>query len=150
MRVLLQRVSEARVEVNAQTCGAIGSGLLLLAGFTDTDTAQDLDWMTRKICNLRVFSDAQGIMNLSVRDAGSNILVVSQFTLFGDCAKGNRPSWSGAAKSEISQPLFNSFVAKLTSVFGKPIPTGIFGADMQIHLINDGPVTLLLDSQKAA
>lgn len=150
MRVLLQRVSEARVEVNAQTCGAIRSGLLLLAGFTDTDTERDLDWMARKICNLRVFADEQGIMNLSVHDAGGQILVVSQFTLFGDCTKGNRPSWSGAAKSEISQPLFNTFVVKLTAVLGKHIPTGIFGADMQIHLINDGPITLLLDSQKSA
>lgn len=150
MRVLLQRVSEARVEVNAQTCGAIQSGLLILAGFTDTDSAKDLDWMARKICNLRIFEDAANIMNLSLRDTGGEILLVSQFTLFGDCTKGNRPSWSGAAKGDISEPLFNAFQAKLTALLEKPIPTGIFGADMRIHLINEGPVTLMLDSCKVA
>ncbi|MDR3413696.1 MAG: D-aminoacyl-tRNA deacylase [Formivibrio sp.] len=150
MRVLLQRVKEARVEVDKQTTGAIGPGLLLLVGFEDADTPHDLDWMAGKVCNLRIFADSEGKMNQSVREAGGEILAVSQFTLFGEYAKGNRPSWGRAAKSPISQPLFDAFVTKLATLLYHPIPTGIFGAEMQVHLINDGPVTLMLDSRKVA
>ncbi len=148
MRVLLQRVSGTRVEVNKQISGAIGPGLLLLVGFENADTPHDLEWMANKVCNLRVFADENDVMNRSVRDADGEILAVSQFTLFGEYAKGNRPSWSQAAKSEISQPLFDAFVAQLATLLNKPVPTGIFGADMQVHLVNDGPVTLMLDSRK--
>lgn len=150
MRVLLQRVSEARVEVNNKITGSIGAGLLLLAGFERADTAKDLGWMASKVCKLRVFADETGVMNRSVQDAGGEILVVSQFTLFGEYAKGNRPSWGRAAPGDISQPLFDDFIALLTLITGKTVPTGIFGADMQIHLVNDGPVTLLLDSKQLA
>lgn len=149
MRVLLQRVSKARVEVNHTVTGAIGPGLLLLVGFENADTPADLDWMAGKLSRLRIFSDENDVMNLSLLDHGGDVLAVSQFTLFGDCAKGNRPSWSDAAKGEISQPLFDEFVARLALILNKPIPTGIFGADMQVHLVNDGPVTLMLDSRKA-
>ncbi len=150
MRVLLQRVSEARVEVDARVVGAIGPGLLLLAGFENADNEKDLDWMAGKISRLRVFPDEQGVMNRSVRDCGGQVLAVSQFTLFGDCTSGNRPSWSRAAHGEISQPLFDAFVAALSAQLGQPVPTGVFGADMKVHLVNDGPVTLLLDSRQAA
>lgn len=146
MRVLLQRVSEARVEVENQITGAIGHGLLLLVGFEDADTGQDLEWMANKLVNLRIFPDENGVMNRSVQDCSGNILAVSQFTLYGSCTKGKRPSWARAAKGEISQPLFDHFVSILTEKMGKPVPTGVFGADMQVHLINDGPVTLQLDS----
>ncbi len=148
MRVLLQRVSEAQVEVDSAIVGAIGSGLLLLAAFEDVDSAADLDWMAAKIIKLRIFSDNQGIMNLSILDHGGDILAISQFTLFGDCAKGNRPSWSRAAKGDISRPLFDLFIAKLSALLQKPIETGIFGAEMRVQLVNDGPVTLMLDSRK--
>lgn len=150
MRVLLQRVSEARVEVAGKVCGAIGPGLLLLVGIEDADTEQDLEWMANKLIKLRIFDDEKGVMNLSVRDCNADLLAVSQFTLFGSCVKGNRPSWSRAAKGEISQPLFDAFVARLNALSGKPVPTGIFGADMQVHLVNNGPVTLLLDSRELA
>lgn len=150
MRVLLQRVSEARVEVDNRITGSIGAGLLLLVGFERADTAKDLGWMASKVCKLRVFADENGVMNRSVGDAGGEILAVSQFTLFGEYAKGNRPSWGRAAPGDISQPLFDAFIAELASITGKAVPTGIFGADMQVHLVNDGPVTLLLDSQQLA
>lgn len=149
MRVMLQRVSEARVDVEKRTTGAIGPGLLLLVGFENADTPRDLEWMASKVCNLRLFADENGVMNRSVRDTDGEILAVSQFTLFGEYTKGNRPSWSRAARGDISQPLFDAFVAQLAAITGKPVPTGVFGADMQVHLINDGPVTLLLDSFKA-
>lgn len=147
MRVLLQRVIEARVEVEEQITGAIGRGLLLLVGIENTDTSQDIEWMAGKLTRLRIFPDENGIMNRSVQDCEGDVLAVSQFTLYADCSKGNRPSWGRAAKGDISQPLFEAFVETLTATLGKPVPTGIFGADMQVHLINDGPVTLMLDSR---
>lgn len=147
MRVLLQRVTEARVEVDASVCAHIGPGLLLLVGLEASDSEQDLEWMTNKLALLRIFNDEKGVMNRSVLDCGGEILAVSQFTLFGSCAKGNRPSWSRAARGEISQPLFERFVEKLSTRLGKAVPSGIFGADMHVHLINDGPVTLMIDSR---
>jgi D-tyrosyl-tRNA(Tyr) deacylase len=148
MRVVVQRVREASVTVDGRICGKIGPGLLVLAGFEAEDSAADLDWMAGKLLRLRLFSDEQGIMNRSVQDIGGDILAVSQFTLFASVRKGNRPSWSRAARGEISQPLFDDFVARLQAGLGRPVPTGVFGADMQVALINDGPVTLTLDSRQ--
>ncbi|MEY2633326.1 MAG: hypothetical protein RIR00_1980, partial [Pseudomonadota bacterium] len=118
-----------------------------LAGFEEADQAADLDWMAGKLTRMRLFPDAQGVMNLSVAERGGEILAVSQFTLFASTRKGNRPSWSRAARPEIAEPLFKQFADKLSALLGKPVPTGIFGADMQISLLNDGPVTLHLDSR---
>ena len=147
MRVLLQRVGQASVEVDRQVVGEIGRGLLLLVGVEPEDSAADIDWLVRKIVNLRVFSDAEGRMNRSVLEDGGEVLAVSQFTLFASCRKGNRPSWSRAARSDISQPLFDAFVIRLAKLIDKKVSTGVFGANMQVHLVNDGPVTLTLDSR---
>jgi D-tyrosyl-tRNA(Tyr) deacylase len=147
MRVLIQRVRQASVAVDGEICGQISAGLLLLVGIENSDTEADLNWIAKKICNLRIFEDEAGVMNRSVLDCQGEMLAVSQFTLFGSYNKGNRPSWGRAAKGEISQPLFDAFVAKLAELSSKPIPTGIFGADMQVALINDGPITLMLDSK---
>lgn len=147
MRVVVQRVRAAAVSVDGQIVGEIGAGLLLLAGFEDADQASDLDWMVQKLTRLRIFADADDVMNRSVVDAGGDILAVSQFTLYASTRKGKRPSWSRAARGEISQPLFERFTALLTQALGRPVPTGVFGADMQVSLINDGPVTLTLDSR---
>jgi len=148
MRVVIQRVRQASVAVDGQISGKIGPGLLVLAGFEALDTEADLDWMASKIVKMRLFSDEQGVMNRSVGEAGGEILAVSQFTLYAAVKKGNRPSWSRAARGEISQPLFEQFVARLSAELGKPVPTGVFGADMQVALINDGPVTVTVDSRQ--
>lgn len=147
MRVLVQRVGYARVAVAGQVVGQIGQGLLVLAGIEADDGETDLDWMSSKLVKLRIFADPEGVMNRSVQDIGGQILAVSQFTLFASTRKGNRPSWGRAAPGAISQPLFESFVRKLSLALGKPVPTGVFGADMQVTLENDGPVTLSLDSR---
>ena len=147
MRVVVQRVRAASVAVDGDIVGKIGPGLLVLAGFEEADTEADLDWMAGKIIRLRLFADENGVMNRSVLDAGGEILAVSQFTLYASVKKGNRPSWSRAARGEVSQPLFERFVAKLSVELGKAVPTGVFGADMQVSLINDGPVTLCIDSK---
>lgn len=147
MRVVLQRVKAADVTVDREITGKIGPGLLVLAGFEASDGEADLDWMAGKIVRLRLFSDVNGVMNCSVQEVGGEILAVSQFTLYASVKKGNRPSWSRAAPGEVSQPLFARFVEKLAVALGKPVPTGVFGADMQISLINDGPVTLTIDSR---
>lgn len=147
MRVVVQRVNEASVAVDGRTVGRIGAGLLVLAGFEAADGEADLVWMAGKIVRMRIFADADGVMNRSVQEAGGEILAVSQFTLFASVKKGNRPSWSRAAPGEVSQPLFERFVEKLSGELGKPVPTGAFGADMQVSLINDGPVTISLDSR---
>lgn len=149
MRVVVQRVSEAAVRVDGAVVGLIGRGLLILAGFEEVDQQADLDWMAQKLVRLRIFPDAQGVMNLSVAEAGGEILVVSQFTLYASTRKGNRPSWSRAARGEISQPLFDRFVAALAQALGKPVSTGAFGTDMQISLVNDGPVTIAIDSRSS-
>lgn len=147
MRVLLQRVEQARVEVEERVVGAIGAGLLLLVGIEGDDNATDIDWLVRKLVGLRIFEDGTGKMNRSLSDIDGQALAVSQFTLFASCRKGARPSWSRAAPPEVSLPLFNEFVARLTVELGKPVPTGVFGAEMKVSLVNDGPVTMLLDSR---
>lgn len=147
MRVLIQRVKEASVTVEGQVSGRIAAGLLVLAGFEEADEERDLDWMAGKIVRLRLFADAEGVMNRSVQEAGGEILAVSQFTLYASVKKGNRPSWSRAARGDVSGPLFQRFVDKLSAALGKPVPTGVFGADMQVGLVNDGPVTLSIDSR---
>jgi len=147
MRVVIQRVKEASVTVNRKICGKIESGLLVLAGFEESDAEADLDWMAGKIVRLRLFADVDGVMNRSVVEAGGEILAVSQFTLYASVKKGNRPSWSRAARGDVSQPLFKAFVARLSAALGKPVATGIFGADMQVSLVNDGPVRLTIDSK---
>lgn len=147
MRVVVQRVLEAAVAVDGRVSGKIGPGLLVLAGFEADDGVADLDWMAGKLVRLRLFGDADGVMNRSVLEAGGDILTVSQFTLYASVRKGNRPSWSRAARGEVSQPLFEHFVEKLAAELGKPVPTGVFGADMKVSLVNDGPVTLTIDSR---
>lgn len=147
MRAVVQRVGAARVEVGGQVVGAIGAGLLVLAGFAEDDGDADLAWLSSKICRLRIFDDANGVMNRSVVDCHAQILAVSQFTLFASTRKGSRPSWGRAARPQIAQPLFDRFVARLAADLGRPVPTGVFGADMQVHLINDGPVTITLDTR---
>ncbi len=148
MRALIQRVREARVEVAGRVTGAIGPGLLVLAGVAADDTDDDRDWLARKIVALRIFGDAAGVMNRSVLDAGGAILAVSQFTLFASTRKGARPSWSGAAPPELARPRFDDFVAALARELGQPVPTGEFGADMAVSLVNDGPVTIWLDTRQ--
>ena len=147
MRAVLQRVSQASVSIAGQTRAAIQHGLLVLLAVEDTDTAEDIAWLSGKIVRLRVFNDEQGVMNKSVQETGGGILVVSQFTLFASTHKGNRPSYSRAARPETAVPLYEAFVRQLTGDFGRPVQTGEFGADMQVNLTNDGPVTNLIDSK---
>jgi len=146
MRVVVQRVSSASVAVDGEVVGAIGPGLLVLAGFEESDGEDDLAWVSGKLSRLRIFPDEAGVMNRSVVDVGGEVLAVSQFTLFASVRKGNRPSWSRAAAPDISRPLFDRFVRQLEAELGRPVPTGIFGADMKVQLVNDGPVTLCIDS----
>jgi len=148
MRVLIQRVREASVTVAGAPVAAIGPGLLVLAGMAADDTDDDRDWLARKIVALRIFNDDAGVMNRSVAQADGALLAVSQFTLYASTRKGNRPSWSAAAAPEIAQPSFDAFVAALERELGKPVPTGMFGADMRVALVNDGPVTIFLDSRR--
>ena len=147
MRVLVQRVKAAQVDVDGETVAAIAHGLLLLVGVETEDGEEDLRWLSGKLTRLRIFDDENGVMNRNVIDAGGEILAVSQFTLFASVKKGNRPSWHRAAPPEISRPLFERFVRQLEADFGRKVPTGIFGAEMQVHLVNDGPVTLFIDSR---
>ena len=148
MRALIQRVREASVTVAGERVAAIGPGLLVLAGMAADDTDDEGDWLARKIVALRIFGDDAGVMNRSVVDAGGALLAVSQFTLYASTRKGNRPSWSGAAPPGIARPRFEGFVAALGRELGQPVPTGRFGADMQVALVNDGPVTVFLDSRR--
>jgi D-tyrosyl-tRNA(Tyr) deacylase len=147
MRALVQRVSEASVTIDGRVTGAIGRGLLVLAGIAADDTMDDRDWLVRKIVQLRIFDDDAGVMNRSVQDAGGEILAVSQFTLYASTRKGNRPSYSAAAPPDVAQPAFDAFVTALAHALGRPVPTGVFGAHMQVRLVNDGPVTIGLDSR---
>ena len=147
MRVVIQRVTEASVAVDQEITGKIGPGLLVLAGFEESDAEADLDWMAGKIVRMRLFADDAGVMNRNVREVGGEILAVSQFTLFASVKKGNRPSWSRAARGDVSQPLFQDFVARLARELCRPVATGTFGADMQVSLVNDGPVTVSIDSK---
>lgn len=147
MRIVVQRVTEAAVRVNQQITGQIETGLLVLAGFEEADTEEDIIWITGKIVNLRIFNDEQGVMNKSCLEVGGDILVVSQFTLHASTKKGNRPSYIRAAKPDIAIPLYESFISALSAAIGKPVATGVFGADMKVSLLNDGPVTILMDSK---
>jgi D-tyrosyl-tRNA(Tyr) deacylase len=147
MRVIVQRVSEAAVAAEGRITGRIGPGLLVLAGFEEIDEDSDLDWMAQKLLRLRIFADNAGVMNRSVAETGGEILAVSQFTLYASTKKGNRPSWGRAARGEVSQPLFERFVKRLSDTLGRPVATGVFGADMKVSLVNDGPVTIAIDSR---
>lgn len=145
MRAVIQRVSRAKVTVEGEIVGEIASGWLVLLGVAPDDSQKQVDWLAEKIANLRAFNDADGKMNLSVQDVGGSILVVSQFTLYGDCQKGRRPSFIGAAPPAIAEPLYEAFVNAL-KLLGVPVATGRFAADMQVELVNDGPVTFVLDA----
>ena len=147
MRTVIQRVSHASVTINGTVKSAIEKGLLVLVGIEDADTEEDLQWLCKKIVGLRVFDDEQGVMNKNIQDAGGDILVISQFTLFASTKKGNRPSYIRAAKPDISIPLYEQFCEELGIALGKPVGTGEFGADMKVELLNDGPVTICMDTK---
>jgi len=147
MRAVIQRVTEASVTIEGRVKSSIGSGLLVLVAVEDADTAEDIEWLSGKIARLRVFDDAQGVMNLSVMEAAGEILVVSQFTLFASTRKGNRPSYTRSSHPEVAVPLYEKFLRALETTLGKPVATGEFGADMKVALLNDGPVTIIIDSK---
>ena len=147
MIAVLQRVSEASVTIEGAVKGKIGQGLLVLLGITHADTAEDVDWLGKKLVNLRIFGDAEGKMNLALPDVGGDILLISQFTLHASTKKGNRPSFIEAARPETAIPLYEAMINTLTRELGKPIQTGAFGADMKVALLNDGPVTIVIDSK---
>ena len=147
MRVVIQRVLEASVVVDEKLVGAIGNGLLVLLGIEDADNIEDITWLSNKITGLRLFDDAEGVMNLSVKDIGGDILLISQFTLMASTKKGNRPSYIKASKPPIAVPLYEQMIATLSNDLGKAVQTGIFGADMKVSLINNGPVTITIDSK---
>jgi len=147
MRIVIQRVSEAAVRVDGQITGSIGTGLLVLMGVEDADTMEDIEWLSNKIVNIRLFNDADGVMNLSVKEIGGDILLVSQFTLHASTKKGNRPSYIRASKGDFAIPMYEKMIQQLATDLGKPIQTGIFGADMKVSLLNDGPVTIVIDSK---
>ena len=147
MRVVVQRVASASVVVDGATVAAIGAGLMVLVGVEENDSEVDVAWLSAKLTKLRIFSDEAGVMNRSIVDVGGEVLAVSQFTLFASVKKGNRPSWSRAARSDVSQPLFDRLVCQLEADLGRKVATGVFGADMHVQLVNDGPVTIFIDSQ---
>lgn len=147
MRVVIQRTAHASVTINDICKSSIGKGMMILVGIEDTDGQEDIDWLCKKIVNLRIFDDENGVMNKSILDTGGDILVVSQFTLHASTKKGNRPSYIRAAKPEISIPLYEAFCEALSEALGKEIGTGEFGADMKVELLNDGPVTICIDTK---
>jgi D-aminoacyl-tRNA deacylase len=147
MRAVVQRVSNASVKVNGEVTGRIEKGLLVLVGFEDADNADDIAWLCNKIVNLRIFNDEAGVMNVSLKDTGSDLLLVSQFTLHASTKKGNRPSYIKASKPEVAIPLYESTIQQFEKELGKKIQTGIFGADMKVELLNDGPVTIVIDTK---
>nr|WP_314558983.1 D-aminoacyl-tRNA deacylase [uncultured Capnocytophaga sp.] len=147
MRVVIQKVTQASVTIENQTVASINKGLLVLVGIEDTDTNDDIAWLSAKIVNLRVFDDDNGVMNLSVKDIDGQVLIVSQFTLHASTKKGNRPSYIKAARPEVAIPIYEAFIKHTETLLAKPIPTGQFGAMMQVSLCNDGPVTILIDSK---
>ena len=147
MLAVLQRVSEASVTIEGAVKGKIGKGLLILLGITHNDTTEDIDWLAKKLVNMRIFGDAEGKMNLALSDVGGNILLISQFTLHASTKKGNRPSFIEAARPETAVPLYEATIKALEKELGKPIQTGEFGADMKVSLLNDGPVTIIIDSK---
>ena len=147
MRTVVQRVSEASVTIDGTIKGTVGKGLLVLLGIEDIDTVEDIEWLSGKIVNLRIFDDENGVMNLSVRDINGEILLVSQFTLHASTKKGNRPSYLKASKPDIAIPIYEKMILQLEKDLGKTVQTGIFGADMKVRLLNDGPVTIIIDSK---
>ena len=147
MRAVIQRVAEAKVTIGGAVRGAIRGGLAVLLAVEEADTVEDIEWLSGKIARLRVFDDENGVMNRSVQEAQGDILLVSQFTLFASTRKGNRPSYSRSARPEIAVPLYKQFIARLSQELGKPVQTGEFGAEMLVSLINDGPVTIIIDSK---
>ncbi len=147
MRTVIQRVQQASVVAYGQPAGAIGRGLMILLGIEEADTEVDIEWLCQKIVNLRIFNDDEGVMNRSVLDIGGEILLVSQFTLFASTKKGNRPSYIRAARPEFAIPMYERTIRQLTTLMGRTIATGVFGADMQVSLVNDGPVTILIDTK---
>lgn len=147
MRVVLQRTANASVKVDGIITGSIQKGLLVLMGIEDADTDEDIEWLSSKIVNLRIFDDDKGVMNLSVEDVAGDILLVSQFTLHASTKKGNRPSYIKASKPDIAIPMYEKMIAQLEMDLGKKIQTGVFGADMKVELLNDGPVTIVMDSK---
>lgn len=148
MRAIIQRVTEASVSVDSKVTGAIQRGLLILIGIEDADTNEDITRLSSKIINLRIFNDAEGIMNFSIKDVDGDILLVSQFSLFGDTRKGNRPSYIRASKPPVAIPMYEKMILTLSNNLGKKVQTGIFGADMKVALINDGPVTIFIDTRE--
>lgn len=148
MRVVIQRVSRASVRVNGDVCGSIGWGLLVLVGVEDSDTIDDVQWLAGKVANIRLFDDENGVMNLSVKDKGFDVLLISQFTLHASTKKGNRPSYIRASKPDHAIPIYEELIAELEKELGKTIQKGIFGADMKVDLLNDGPVTIWIDSKQ--
>lgn len=147
MRAVIQRVSQASVTIQSIIRSSIGNGLLVLVGIEDADTPEDIEWLSNKIVNLRIFNDDQGVMNVSVKENGGDIILVSQFTLHASTQKGNRPSYIRASKPGVAIPLYEKMVAQLEKDLGKPIGTGEFGADMKVSLLNDGPVTIVIDTR---
>ncbi|MCI6080308.1 MAG: D-aminoacyl-tRNA deacylase [Prevotella sp.] len=147
MRIVIQRVSHASVTIEGRVKSEIQKGYLILLGICEDDSTEDIDWLVRKVIGLRVFDDENGVMNRSIIDIDGEILVISQFTLFASYKKGNRPSWLRAAKHDISIPLYNEFCTKLSAALGKEVGTGEFGADMKVELLNDGPVTICMDTK---
>jgi D-tyrosyl-tRNA(Tyr) deacylase len=147
MRLVVQRASSASVKVDDSIVSVINAGLLILVGIEETDSSEDIDWLVKKVCQLRIFNDANGVMNLSVQDISGEIIVVSQFTLHASTKKGNRPSYIRAARPETAIPLYEQLVSVFGKMLGKPIGTGVFGAHMDVSLVNDGPVTIILDSK---
>ena len=147
MRIVIQRVSHASVTINQQVKSSIGMGFLILLGIGKDDTEEDINWLVKKIIGLRIFDDEMGVMNRSIMDINGEILIVSQFTLMASYKKGNRPSWIHAAPHELSIPLYNRFCDALSEAMGKPVGTGEFGADMKVELLNDGPVTVCMDTK---
>ena len=147
MRAVIQRVSKASVTVDGKVTGKINHGLLVFIGIEDADTNEDITWLSNKVINLRIFNDEKGVMNRSVIDEGGNILLVSQFTLHASTKKGNRPSYIKASKPDIAIPIYQNMIAQLERDLGRPVQCGIFGADMKVELLNDGPVTILIDTK---
>lgn len=147
MRLLIQRVKRASVNIAGEEFSKIGKGLLVLVGIEEADSQEDIDWLTGKLCRLRIFDDEQGVMNLDVQQVGGDVMVVSQFTLHASTKKGNRPSYFKAAAEAVSRPMYERFVESVKSALGKDVATGSFRADMQVELINDGPVTIWIDSK---
>ena len=147
MRAVIQRVNKASVTIDNKIYSQINSGLLILLGIEDADTVEDIEWLSGKIVNLRIFNDENGVMNVSVKDINGDILVVSQFTLHASTKKGNRPSYIKASKPEFAVPMYEKFVQQIENDLGKKIQTGVFGADMKVELLNDGPVTIVIDTK---